>query len=62
MNLIKEHFEELVDDTTAKVQVGKKTHTTMFMKTSGFLFVDLINYLGPGKSYEIGSKRTAAPI
>ena len=52
MNQLKESFVELVADTTAKVQVGKKAHTTMFMKTSGFRFVDLINYLGPGTSYE----------
>ena len=52
LNLIKEHFAELLADTTAKVQVGKKANTTMFMKTNGSRFVDIINYLGPGTSYE----------
>ena len=52
LNLIKEHFAELLADTTSKVQVAKKANTTMFMKTDGFLFLDMINHLGPGTSYE----------
>ena len=52
LNLIKEHFAELLADTTSKVQVAKKANTTMFMKTDHFLFLDIINYLGPGTSYE----------
>lgn len=52
LNLIKEHFAELFSDTTAKVQIGKKGNTTMFMKMSGFRFLDIIIYLGPGTSYD----------
>ena len=52
LNLIKEHFAELLADTASKVQVAKKANTTMFMKTDHFLFLDIINYLGPGTSYE----------
>ena len=52
LNLIKEHFAELLADTTSKVQVAKKANTTMFMKTDHFLFLDIINYLGAGTSYE----------
>ena len=52
LNLIKEHFAELLADTTSKVQVAKRAKTTMFIKTDGFLFLDIINYLGPGTSYE----------
>ena len=52
LNLIKEHFAELLADTTRKVQVAKKANTTMFMKTDHFRFLDIINYLGPGTSYE----------
>ena len=52
LNLIKEHFAELLADTTKKVQVTKKANTTMFMKTDGFRFLDIVNYLGPGTSYE----------
>lgn len=52
LNLIKEHFVELLAATTAKVQVEKKANTTMFMKTSGFPFVDIMNYLEPGTSNE----------
>ena len=52
LNLIKEHFAELLSDTTSKVQVAKKVNTTMFMETDHFCFLDIINYRGPGTSYE----------
>ena len=52
LNLIKEHFAELLADKTSKVQVTKRANTTMFMKTDAFFFLDIINYLGPGTSYE----------
>ena len=51
LNLIKEHFAELLADTTNKVFVAKKANTTMFIKTEKFLFLDIINYLGSGTSY-----------
>ena len=51
LNLIKEHFmEELAD--LGNVHVGKKANTTMFIKTLTLLFLDIINYLGPGTSYD----------
>ena len=51
LNLIKEHFvEELAD--LGKVHVGKKVSKTMFIKTQTLLFLDIINYLGPGTSYD----------
>ena len=50
-DLIKEHFvEELAD--IRNVYVGKKANTTMFIKTPTLLFLDIINYLGPGTSYD----------
>ena len=52
LNLIKEYFVELLADITSKVQVEKKANKTMFMKTNGFRFLDIINYLRPGTSYE----------
>ena len=52
LNLIKEHFAELLAETTRKVQVAKKANTTIFMKTDHFLFLDIINYFGPWTSYE----------
>ena len=52
LNLIKEHFAELLADMTVKLQVGEKANTTMFIKTAGFRFVDIINYLGPGTSHD----------
>ena len=53
LNLIKEHFAELLADTTGNVQVGR---SNMFMKTNGFHFVDILNYLSPGISYEKWAK------
>ena len=51
LNLIKEHFvEELAD--LGNVHVGKKVSKTMFIKTQTLLFLDIINYLGPGTSYD----------
>jgi len=52
LNVIKEYFAELLADTTAKVKVGKKANKTMFMKTAGFQFLNIINYLAPGTSYD----------
>ena len=46
LNLIKEHFAELLADTAAKVQVGKKASTTMFIKANNFCFIGIINYVG----------------
>ena len=52
LNLIKGHFAELLADTTGKVQVAKRAKRTMFMKTKDFIFLDIINYLGPGTSHD----------
>lgn len=54
LNLIKEYFVELLVDITVKVKVVKKANTIMFMKIDRFRFVDIINYLGFGISYESG--------
>ena len=37
--------------TTNKVRVAKNGNKIMFLLTSGFRFLDIINYLGPGTSY-----------
>jgi len=52
LNLIKNHFAGLLADTTSKVRVAKKGNKIMFLLTWGFRFLDIINYLGPGTSYE----------
>ena len=39
LNLIKEHFAELLADTTNKVFVAKKANTTMFIKNEKFCFL-----------------------
>ena len=52
LNLIREHFAERLSDTTGKVRVAKNGNKIMFLLTQGFRFLDIINYLGPGTSYE----------
>ena len=52
LNLIKKHFAEKLAGTTNKVRVAKNSNKIMFLLTSGFRFLDIMNYLGPGTSYE----------
>ena len=52
LNLIKKYFAEKLADTTNKVRVAKNGNKIMFLLTSGFRFLDIINYLGPGVSYD----------
>jgi len=52
LNLIKNHFASQLANTTSKVRVAKKGNKIMFLLTWGFRFLDIINYLGPGTSYE----------
>ena len=52
LNLIKKYFAERLADTTNKVRVAKNGNKIMFLLTCGFRFLDIINYLGPGTSYE----------
>ena len=52
LNLIREHFAERLSDTTGKVRVVKNGNKIMFILTNSFGFLDIMNYLGPGTSYE----------
>ena len=52
LNLIREHFEERLSDTTGKVRVAKNGNKIMSILTNSFRFLDIMNYLGPGTSYE----------
>ena len=52
LNLIKNHLAQRLAETTNKVRVAKNGNKTMFLLTWGFRFLDIINYLGPGTSYE----------
>ena len=52
LNLIRKHFAELVADTTDKVKVAKNGNKIMFILTKKARFLDIINYLGPGTSYD----------
>lgn len=46
LNLIKEHFAELLADTTGRVQIEKK------FEHECFHFIDIMNYLGSGTTYD----------
>ena len=52
LNLIKKYFAEKLANTTNKVKVAKNGSKIMFMLTARLRFLDIINYLGPGTSYE----------
>ena len=52
LNLIKNHFAGRLAETSPKVRVAKNGNKTMFSLTWGFRFLDIINYLGPGTSYD----------
>ena len=52
LNLIRGHFAERLSDTTGKIRVAKNGNKIMFILTKNFRFLDIINYLGPGTSYE----------
>ena len=53
LNLIREHFTECLSDTTGKeVRVAKNGNKIVFILSKNFRFLDIINYLGPGTSYE----------
>ena len=56
LNLIREHFAEHLSETTGKVRVAKNGSKIMFLLTQKFRFLDIINYLGPGTSYEKWTK------
>ena len=51
LNLIKKYFVTYVGDEN-NVAVAKKQENIMFLTTLNFKFFDIINYLGPGTSYE----------
>ena len=52
LNLIKNYFAEQLAGTTKKVKVAKMGKKIMFLLTDRLRFLDIINYLGPGTSYD----------
>jgi len=52
LNLIKQYFVDELSDTCTKVKVATQGSKTMFMVTPEFKFLDVINYLAPGTSYD----------
>ena len=52
LNVIKNHFVSTLAEVNKKVKVAKKGNKTMFLLTWGARSLDIINYLGPGTSYD----------
>jgi len=52
LNLIKKHFADRLAGPTGKGRVAKNENKIMFLLTWGFRYLGIINYLGPGTSYE----------
>ena len=52
LNLIKAHFVKKLVDKAGKVRVAKNSNKIMFLLTGGFRFLDIMNYLGPGTTYD----------
>ena len=52
LNLIGNYFAEQLAGTTNKVRVAKMGKKIMFLLTDRLRFLDIINYLGPGTSYD----------
>ena len=52
LNLIRKYFADCLADATDKVRVAKNANKIMFILTNSFCFLDIMNYLGPGTSYE----------
>lgn len=68
LNVMREYFVEQLSDTTGKVRVAKNGNKIMFILTNKFRFLDIMNYLGPGttydkwiKAYESKSKKSWLP-
>ena len=52
LNLIKQYFVEKLADTCTKVKVATQGSKTTFIITPEFKFLDVINCIGPGTSYD----------
>ena len=53
LNLIRNHFVgELCKTTDTLIKVGCKANQIIFITTPDFKFLDIINYIGPGKTYD----------
>ena len=48
----KKAIREAFGDATGKIRVAKSGNKIMFLLTKCLRFLDIINYLGPGTSYE----------
>ena len=53
LNLIKEHFvSSLAEIKNNKINLAKNGNKIMFLRTKRFRFLDVVNYVGPGTSYD----------
>ena len=51
LNMIKQYFVKRIAEN-AKIKVAKKHNNYMFLTTSRFKFLDILNFLAPGMNYE----------
>ena len=52
INMIKKHFVNSFTDLEDTLNVAKKENKYMYLKTPRFNFLDMINYLAPGVSFD----------
>jgi len=52
LNVIEKYFVDNLTELTPKPKVGAKGNKKIFILTPGFRFLDIINYVGPGTSYD----------
>ena len=53
LNLIKEHFiSSLAEIKNNKINLAKNGNKIMFLRTKRLRFLDVMNYVGPGTSYD----------
>ena len=57
--MIKQYFVKKLAVTCTKIKVATQGSNTMFIITPEFKFLDVINYLGPGTSYDKWVNATA---
>jgi len=52
LNFIKQYFVQVLADSCTKVKVATHGTKTMFAITPELKFLDVMNYLAPGTSYD----------
>lgn len=60
LNLVKEHFIKQLVDNAGTAKVAKNAKKIMYMSTSAWPFLDIINHLGPSRATTSGLRCTSA--